>query len=365
MSRTPCSMLGVIDFLAAVIAAGGGVVAAPVADQWHGGSQRSTLPHLLTFAMVLQLAMVGVGAYGVDALRSMRIAAARLMVAISLGVILLSLVFFLLPAVTFWRSNLLYAMGFDAACCSRLALLFGRLLGSEAFKRRVLVLGAGAARGAARGAGQTNGAGFVDRRLRRHERGGPQSISEAIAATTSTISPLMSSGSARSEVVLALEERRNALPLKDLLRIKTTGVHVNDFSTFLERETGRVDLDSVNPSWLIFSDGFSVGPAVLERGKRLFDVFASALLLVLIAPLILLTAIAVKLESKGPAFFRQRRVGLYGQSFELLKLRSMREDAEEGGERGVGARRTIRASPASAASSASCGSTNCRRCGRC
>src|SRR3546814_5124117 len=59
---------------------------------------------------------------------------------------------------------------------------------------------------------------------------------------------------AASEVVLALEERRNALPLGDLLRIKTTGVHVNEISTFLERETGRVDLDSVNPSWLIFSD---------------------------------------------------------------------------------------------------------------
>src|SRR3546814_8783543 len=58
-------------------------------------------------------------------------------------------------------------------------------------------------------------------------------------------------------VVLALEERRNALPLKDLLRIKTAGVHVNDFSSFIERETGRVDLDTVNPSWLIFSDGRS------------------------------------------------------------------------------------------------------------
>jgi hypothetical protein len=75
-----------------------------------------------------------------------------------------------------------------------------------------------------------------------------------------------------SEVVLALEERRNALPLKDLLRIKTTGVHVNEISTFLERETGRVDLDSVNPSWLIFSDGFSSGRMVSSAFKRLFDI---------------------------------------------------------------------------------------------
>ena len=134
-----------------------------------------------------------------------------------------------------------------------------------------------------------------------------------------------------SEVVLALEERRNALPLPDLLRVKTTGVHVNDLSSFLERETGRVDLDSLNPSWLIFSDGFSSGRRLSSAGKRLFDIVVSLAILLLSAPLVLLTAMLVKLESPGPALFRQRRIGLYGQPFEILKLRSMRLDAEVGG----------------------------------
>ena len=134
-----------------------------------------------------------------------------------------------------------------------------------------------------------------------------------------------------SEVVLALEERRNALPLKDLLRIKTAGVHVNDFSSFLERETGRIDLDTVNPSMLIFSDGFSSGRAISSMAKRLFDVAASLLLLALTAPVILLFAILVKIDSRGPAFFRQTRVGLFGQSFDVVKLRSMRTDAEING----------------------------------
>jgi sugar transferase (PEP-CTERM system associated) len=131
--------------------------------------------------------------------------------------------------------------------------------------------------------------------------------------------------------VLALEERRNSLPLSDLLRIKTTGVHVNDFSSFIERETGRVDLDSVNPSWLIFSDGFSSGRAISSVAKRLFDIAASSLLLALSAPFIVLFALLVKLDSKGPAFFRQTRVGLYGQLFDVIKLRSMRTDAEAAG----------------------------------
>jgi sugar transferase (PEP-CTERM system associated) len=134
-----------------------------------------------------------------------------------------------------------------------------------------------------------------------------------------------------SEVVLALEERRNSLPLSDLLRIKTAGVHVNDFSSFIERETGRVDLDTVNPSWLIFSDGFSSGRAVSSVAKRLFDIAASLLLLVLTLPVIVLFALLVKLDSRGPAFFRQTRVGLYGQPFDLVKLRSMRTDAEAAG----------------------------------
>jgi sugar transferase (PEP-CTERM system associated) len=134
-----------------------------------------------------------------------------------------------------------------------------------------------------------------------------------------------------SEVVLALEERRNSLPLKDLLRIKTAGVHVNDVSSFLERETGRVDLDSVNPSWLIFSDGFSSGRILSSISKRAFDIVVSAALLVIMGPIIALFAVLIRMDSPGSPFFRQLRVGLYGQTFEILKLRSMRMDAEVNG----------------------------------
>jgi exopolysaccharide biosynthesis polyprenyl glycosylphosphotransferase len=99
----------------------------------------------------------------------------------------------------------------------------------------------------------------------------------------------------------------------------------------MERETGRVDLDTVNPSWLIFSDGFSSGRAVSSVAKRAFDVLASSILLLLTFPVILLFALLVKLDSRGPAFFRQSRIGLFGQQFDLIKLRSMRTDAEKDG----------------------------------
>jgi sugar transferase (PEP-CTERM system associated) len=289
------------------------------------------IPQLLTFAGSLELAMIAVGVYGASSLQSLRYAAARLVVAISLGVIFLSVIFFVMPAITFWRSNLLYSMGAAMILLVGLRILLGKMIGGQAFKRRVVVLGAGARAARLKALAATPGAGFVVVgyvSMSEAARVIPEAIARDAIYNLADHVVLLNA----SEVVLALEERRNALPLKDLLRIKTTGVHVNEISTFLERETGRVDLQSVNPSWLIFSDGFSSGRMLSSVFKRLFDIAASALLLTLTAPVILLTAIAIKLESKGPAFYRQRRVGLYSVGFDCIKLRSMRQDAEIGGQ---------------------------------
>jgi sugar transferase (PEP-CTERM system associated) len=289
------------------------------------------LPQLFTFALSLETAMIAVGVYGADALQSLRRAVARILVAISLGVIFLSVLFFLSPAITFWRSNLFYAMGIAAVSLIAIRILLGKMLGSHVFKRRVVVLGAGPRAARLKALQQQPGSAFVVVgyvSMSEANRVIPEAIARDAIYNLADHVVLLNA----SEVVLALEERRNALPLKDLLRIKTTGVHVNDISTFLERETGRVDLQSVNPSWLIFSDGFSSGRMLSGVFKRMFDITASLLLLLLAGPVILLTALAVKLESKGPAFYRQRRVGLYGVGFDCLKLRSMRQDAEVNGQ---------------------------------
>jgi sugar transferase (PEP-CTERM system associated) len=288
------------------------------------------LTPLLLFAVLVQTAMIAVGVYGSDALRSMRYATARLLVAVSLGIIALSVVYFMLPGRTLWRSNLFYAMFIAMAFLVLIRLLLGGLLGTSAFRRRVLVLGAGARADRLRKLGERPEAGFAIVGYIGMSSAAPV-VEEAIHRDAINNLTRYVENLGVSEVVLALEERRNALPLKDLLRIKTTGVHVNDFSTFMERETGRVDLDTVNPSWLIFSDGFSSGRALSSAAKRIFDITASLLLLVLTLPVIVLFALLVKIDSKGPAFFRQRRVGLYGEPFDVIKLRSMRTDAEVNG----------------------------------
>lgn len=282
---------------------------------------------LMTFAISVQVAAMAVGVYGPDALQSLRFAIARLLVAVSLGVIFQSVMAFALPGMTLWRSNSLYAMGLAFVYLAFSRALLGTLVGGEGFKRRLLVLGAGKRAQRIKELEAKPGSGFIVVgyiAMNENKRVIPEAINrEAIYNLADFVVKM-----GASEVVLALEERRNAIPLDDLLRIKTTGVHVNEISSFLERETGRVDLDSVNPSWLIFSDGFSSGRRLSGILKRLFDVMASSALLLLTAPVILLFAILVKLESKGPAFYRQVRVGLFGQRYTVVKLRSMHLEAE-------------------------------------
>ncbi len=323
-------LLGALDFVLLMLAAEAGWSLRLWQLGGAGDPRDERLWSMLAFAATLQAAMVAVGVYSIEALQSVRFAIARLLVALMLGIILLSLVFFVFPPVSFWRSSLLYAtwIGFVAMAAARIALK--EVLGGERFKRRILVLGAGERAVRVEALAKSRGAGFaVVGFVGMND--GPAAVARAVnrADIPSLPDHLLRLGA--GEVVLALEERRNALPLNDLLRIKTTGVAVHDFSSFLERETGRVDLDSLNPSWLIFSDGFSAGRRLSSAGKRLFDVTVSLSILALTAPLILAAALAVKLESRGPAFFRQRRVGLYGLAFDVVKLRSMRVDAEVGG----------------------------------
>jgi sugar transferase (PEP-CTERM system associated) len=283
------------------------------------------------FAAVISLSMISVGVYGADALRSMRFAAARLLVAISLGVIALSFADFLVGGQNFWRSTLAYSMAFAIVLMILNRLLLGGFLGTSAFRRRVLVLGAGERAQRLRLLGDRPESGFAIVGYVAMSESALVVVEEAISRAAIHNLTRYVENLGVSEVVLALEERRNALPLKDLLRIKTAGVHVNEFSSFLERETGRVDLDTVNPSWLIFSDGFSSGRMLSSAAKRVFDIVVSMLLLVLAGPVIALFALIVKIDSKGPAFYRQPRVGLFGQNFDVIKLRSMRTDAEVAG----------------------------------
>ena len=133
------------------------------------------------------------------------------------------------------------------------------------------------------------------------------------------------------EIVIAVRERRGGgMPVNELLECKLKGVHVIELSSFFERERGQVQLESLNASWMVLSDGFKQG-VLRDVGKRLFDVLASIALLILTLPLMVLAVLAIALESGFPILYRQERVGLGGKLFTICKFRSMVQNAEKNG----------------------------------
>jgi len=326
----PVLFLCIVDFAVLLLVAEAGWVLRLRQIGIDPGSIWDRIPQLLTFALSIQAAMIGVGVYAAESMQTFRFAAARLLVAISLGVILISVLHFIAPGMTLWRSNSVYAMVLAVVLLLAVRVLLGGFVSGDMFKRRILLLGAGRRAKRVVDLERRAGAGFVIVACV-DMKDAPAQIETAISRNdVESLSDLVEKAEA-NEVVLALDERRNAVPVDALLRLKTTGVHVTDISDFIERETGRIDLDTVRPSWLIFSDGFSSGRQLSLILKRGFDLLVSAVALILTAPIILVTAMLVKLDSPGPAFYRQIRVGRYGETFEILKLRSMRTDAEAGG----------------------------------
>jgi sugar transferase (PEP-CTERM system associated) len=140
------------------------------------------------------------------------------------------------------------------------------------------------------------------------------------------------SGLGIQEVIVAVREQRGGvLPMRELIECRVSGVPITDLAGIYERVRGEVPIESLKASWLIYGQGFSQG-GVRTFIKRSFDLLVSAVMLVVTLPLMLATALAIRLESPGPVIFRQDRVGRGGRAFTCLKFRSMRADAEADGQ---------------------------------
>ena len=130
------------------------------------------------------------------------------------------------------------------------------------------------------------------------------------------------------QVVVSLSDARGKLPMEKLLEMKLDGVQFEHLASIYEKYTGKIAVENLRPSWLIFSDGFKKS-RLQHVAKRLTDIVLATLGFVLAAPLMLAVAIAIKLTSRGPVVYRQQRVGQHGRVFHAYKFRSMREDAEK------------------------------------
>jgi sugar transferase (PEP-CTERM system associated) len=228
--------------------------------------------------------------------------------AIGNGIFVSSLVIFLL-AIVVWR------------------LLFNRLAYASQLEERVLIVGTGAtARMVAREIQAQHDFGYRVVGFVNDQAGSQATANGALVGTSEDIPRLVRDYDV-SRIVVGLSDRRGRLPISELLQAKLSGTRVEDATTTYERLTGKILIDDLKPSWLIFSDGFVVSRWT-RFVKRGFDLTLASVGFVLALPFTLLTALAVYLDSDGPVLYCQERVGEHGRTFTVYKFRSMRVDAE-------------------------------------
>jgi sugar transferase (PEP-CTERM system associated) len=304
----------------------------------HGGFVPVFANFSLLIAVIAIISMAAVGAYNSDVFLSYRLMAIKTIAAFGLAAPAICLIIFFygeshIRQFGFWGLWYLKVVSIWCLCVSASHIVFLRLIDLQALKRRVVVLGTG------------------ERAERIRQLAGRGTVTCFVVAAFITCSsgpspepicPIRLSDDTNAEefanylrdlrvgeIVVATEDIRR-LPTQQLMACKMRGIKVTGFMSFCERETGRIDVRALQPNWLVFSNGFRSGWWA-NAVKRGFDVLVSSGVLVLSVPILLLTMLLIRLDSSGPIFYRQERVGKFGKKFELLKFRSMQLDAEHDG----------------------------------
>ena len=284
----------------------------------------------LLVAGVLVFAMAALGLYQVHLRAGLLGRLSRQGVAFLLGWVALTVLYYVIPAAYLGRGVLGIALVLGYLMVALWRMSFLGFVDADLFKRRVVMLGAG------------ERAAEVVRKMRRKtdQRGFkilgyvPIGDDPVAVPATSLLHPAKclyqwTQRMGVDEIVVGPDDRRGTLPVDALLECKQHGMAVTELAEFFEREAGKIKMDLTNPSWLVFSEGFNISP-VRRTVKRAFDVSMAALVLLFGWPFMLLTALAIRLESgrNAPILYRQQRVGENGKSFPVIKFRSMRTDAE-------------------------------------
>ena len=284
------------------------------------------------FAAIVLISLVSTGLYYFHQRIYFHEAFVRVLVGFALGSIAVTVVFFVLN----WADVMQY-LGVIALIYSLVLILglryyFLRHADENVFRYRTIVYGAG-----------SRSSAISDLRRKADRRGfhvvgtipapgDSQVVDKSDNLTEGCVEQLVKEKNA-DEVVVAMDDRRGNLPVRELLNCRLAGVQVIDLIEFLERETGKIRIDLVSPGWLVFSSGFRISKP-RRVFKRLVDLLVGSLVALVSLPLMVLIILAIKIEDGFAASFlyRQVRVGFGGENFSVLKFRSMREDAEADGQ---------------------------------
>lgn len=332
----PALLLVVMDLLVAVLAfhLAAGLRFGFDQDKILSGLEGSLGARTLVYAFFVLLGLLSVGLYRARQRATNLENVVRVSIAMVLATLACIVTFFVFPAVFTGRGALALAVLFTALGVYWVRRTLLPAMDASGVKRRVVVLGMG----------------YTSRKIamlrrksdrRRFELVGyvPANEAERVSAGQLGLGPLYPLDPVAlrrlrvDEIVVALDDRRGTFPVEQLLRIKLSGIPVIDIVSFLERETGRIDLDILHPAWLLFQHSRHT-EIVYRWAKRWFDLGLGVFLLLIMSPVLLAAVLAIVLEDgfRAPVFYRQARVGLHGRIFQLLKFRSMRPDAEGDGQ---------------------------------
>ena len=283
---------------------------------------------VFTVLVVLELCFYYNDLYDLAVVRIRGEQFARLAQALGAGCILLGGLYFLLPGLFVGRGVLTVAVALFAGSVALTRALLDRVLEAAGYRKNVVILGNGelaltiAREFQLRTDLNFRVVGFVSPAA---ESPGELFGHPILGDVTQLRSIAREQDAAR--IVIALEDQRGTLPVRDLVHLRVRGIAVEDAHSVLAGLTGRVWLRAVRPSWFVYSGGFHRSGLTLLV-KRAIDLAFSVFGLVLFAPVMAAIALAIRLDSKGPVMYWQERVGLGGKVYRLLKFRSMRPDAE-------------------------------------
>lgn len=283
------------------------------------------------FALVMVFSMSAFGMYKHNYREDMRNTFLRLMPSFALGFGIITLIFYIVPDIYIGRGILGIVIIIAVVLVLLVRTVFYQLFKLKYLESRIIFIGCGTLAKECSDLAMHNISyhkynivGFV------------QLPGEASCMLPSTILPAGNSLLSltdkydANEVVVAVNNRRGeSFPIQELLVCKLNGIKVTDAASFFEREACQIRVDSLQPSWLVFGGGFDQS-FLRSFIKRIFDLFASTIILIASFPVMLITALCIYFEDRTPIFYQQERVGMDGHTFMVLKFRSMRNDAEKG-----------------------------------
>lgn len=289
----------------------------------------------IVFSVTMVISLLSMGLYNTSYLSmSMISLLVRIGVSFLAGLLAIILCFALIPELRLGYDELLLSLLLSLAMIVALRSLFMNVIDRNRLKRRVMVYGSGMqASQIARLVGKPSKKNDVRILGYIHAEGEQDTVDPSMVRHPKRSLVAFVKERRVSEIVVAVDDRRKSLPVYQLLECRLRGIEVIDISSFFERETKKVRLDLVTPSWLTFSDGFKRG-VFTDYLKRSFDILASLSLLLATWPIMFSTAIAILWESGwgSTILYRQTRVGQAQKTFEVLKFRSMIENAEQKGQ---------------------------------